>query len=91
LNDEDEWADYMISEMTEGEVTSASDARVGKGLAQLKCPKCGGHEWELYRQPYGLERLGVFDAETGEFNRDNDELADLLIVCRNCEFKWRSD
>lgn len=96
LDDEDSWADYMVSEMTGGEVTNISDARIDdekitKAMAKLKCPKCGGHEWVLFRQTYGPERMGVFDAEMGEFFRDGDEMADLFIVCRNCEHRWGFD
>ena len=93
MDDEDFWADYMVSEMTDGEVTDISKARIDderivKALAKLKCPKCGGHEWELFRQTLGPERMGVFDTETGSFDRDGDELADLFIMCRGCHHRW---
>jgi DNA-directed RNA polymerase subunit M/transcription elongation factor TFIIS len=86
----------MVSEMTHGEVTNISDARIDdekimKALIKLRCPKCGGHEWVLFRQTYGPERIGVFDAKMGEFFQDGDEMADLFIVCRNCENRWGID
>ena len=96
MDDEDYWADYIISEMTDGEVTNISDTRIDndklmKALARLKCPKCGGNEWVLLRETMGAERIGVFDSEMGDFKRDGDEIADLFIVCQSCDYSWRKD
>lgn len=96
MDDEDYWADYMISKMTNGEVTNISDTRIDdkrltEALTRLRCPQCGGSRWVLLRDAMGPERLGVFDAEIGDFRRVGDEIADLLIVCHDCNYRWRGD
>lgn len=96
MDDEDYWADYMVSEMTDGEVIKFSDTRIDderlmKALAKLTCPKCGGNEWVLLRDTDGPERIGVFDAGMADFKRDGDEIADLFIVCRSCDYRWRKE